>query len=288
MQLASRASLRSTPRLEATKLELAAEQSALEARRSEAELEQHEIDVQISGLLTQLASLERALQRDRDLFEQGITSEEQLEAAVSAHSTKTSEIEERRAAAARVRQRAAREIEDRRTRIAHLEGSLAASRTLRATAVSELVASQNAADERTIVAPASGTLGEIAALPKGSYVEAGATIGTILPHGVPRVVAQFDPSAIGRIMPGQSAKLHLTGFPSAQYGTVEATVERVARELSEGRLRVELRVRSEVHGPIPLGHGLPGRVEIRVESARPLSLLLRAAGGLVPQQRSEV
>ena len=68
------------------------------------------------------------------------------------------------------------------------------------------------------------------------------------------------------------------GFPWAQFGRLYATVSKVALEPGSGLIRVELTPKSEVHSLIPLQHGLPGKVEVEVERATPIELVLRLAG----------
>lgn len=165
-------------------------------------------------------------------------------------------------------------IEERRRLLADLSGqhvtSAAAAERLR-----EEVA------RRLVTAPVDGRVGEIVPLAAGSYVEAGARLGVLVPHGTLRVVAEFPPaSAIGRIRPGQAAWVRLAGFPAAQYGTLPATVAEVGNEARGGAVRVELAVRHDgaAHPALPLVHGLPGTVEIEVERLAPATLVLRAVG----------
>jgi membrane fusion protein (multidrug efflux system) len=130
---------------------------------------------------------------------------------------------------------------------------------------------------REVVAPADGTIGEVADLPLGSVVTAGQRLGVIVSDQRLKIVAQFDPSkAVGRVRGGQEARLRLTGFPWTQYGTVTATVTRVGEEVQNGYVRVELTPGEERR--IALQHGQPGAVEIIVERAAPASILLRLAG----------
>src|SRR5579864_9610177 len=101
------------------------------------------------------------------------------------------------------------------------------------------------------------------------------------------VIAQFPPpAAFGRIRPGQPARLRLEGFPWAQYGTVTATVSRVAGEVRDGRVRVELLVNPQSASRIPLQHGMPGSVEVQVENVSPAALALRAAGQMIGEPTS--
>lgn len=132
---------------------------------------------------------------------------------------------------------------------------------------------------RSIPAPVRGRIGEVAPLSVGAWVREGEKLGAVIPPGRLRAVADFAPAAaLGRVAPGQPAHLRLDGFPWAQYGTVSATVARVAAEARDGRVRVELDVTPDPGSRLPLQHGLPGSVEIEVERTTPARLVLRAAG----------
>jgi len=110
-------------------------------------------------------------------------------------------------------------------------------------------------------------------------VRQGDTLGVVLPAGTLRVVASFLPAiALGRVQPGQPARLRLDGFPWAQYGSLTGTVTRVATEARDGVVRVELRLEHTMQTAIPLQHGLPGMVEIEVERVSPATLVLRGVG----------
>jgi len=131
-------------------------------------------------------------------------------------------------------------------------------------------------NKRRIEAPISGKVGEIADLRVGAVVTAGAKLGTIIPEGGIRAVAYFRPqSALGRIQPGQPARIVLEGFPWSQYGSLTAKVASVASETNDGRVRVELDIRPDQLSSIPFQHGLPGTVEVEVKRASPLMLALR-------------
>jgi multidrug resistance efflux pump len=133
-------------------------------------------------------------------------------------------------------------------------------------------------ERRRVRAPVSGRLGEAAVLRPGGVVREGDRLAAIVPVSKLALIAQFAPSsALGRIRPGQAARLRLDGFPWAQYGAVTATVSRVAGEVRDGSVRVELAV-DRSSPSIPLQHGLPGTVEVEVERATPASLILRNAG----------
>ena len=100
--------------------------------------------------------------------------------------------------------------------------------------------------------------------------------------GMLKIMTDFlPPAALGRIQPGQPARLRLEGFPWTQYGAVAATVASVASEVRDGQVRVELAVHSDAASPIPLQHGLPGTIEVEVDHVSPAALILRTAGLLL-------
>ena len=140
-------------------------------------------------------------------------------------------------------------------------------------------------NQRLIRAPASGQLGETADLRTGQVVREGDKLGAVIPDGRLRFVAEFPPSgALGRIRPGQPARLRLHGFPWTEYGKVAGEVTNVAREPRSGQVRVELRVRPGSAPLIPLQHGLPGQLEVEVERISPAMLVLRSVGKLLMQR----
>ncbi len=130
-----------------------------------------------------------------------------------------------------------------------------------------------------IRAPVSGIVGEMRALGAGAYVAPGQKLATIIPQGDLLIIADFDPTtALGRIRPGQTARFRLEGFPWVQFGTIEATAVRVAGEIRDQSLRAEFRIKRDATRGLVLRHGLPGRIEVRVETVSPAKLLLRSAG----------
>lgn len=157
-----------------------------------------------------------------------------------------------------------------------LEGEMAGSRATIARLEQEI-------ERHRVRAPMDGSLGEVLATSPGAYVAEGQTLATLVPSGELIIVAEFDPAtALGRLQPGQIARLQLDGFPWAQYGGVSARVLRVAGEIREHLLRVELQplaptVASAAPAPV-LQHGLTGLVEVGIEQVSPAVLLLRTAG----------
>lgn len=164
------------------------------------------------------------------------------------------------------------QLEELRRQFAALEGD-------RATAQAGIERLRLEIDRRRIRAPVSGKVGDVMPLRTGAYAAEGQVLATIIPRGELIIVAQFEPAAVlGHIRPGQAGRMRLDGFPWTQYGTVDARVSRVATEIHDNLVRVELQ---PFGGDVPhdlLQHGLPGAVEVAVDRVSPAVLVLRAAG----------
>jgi membrane fusion protein (multidrug efflux system) len=142
-------------------------------------------------------------------------------------------------------------------------------------------------DRRVIRAPVGGSLGEVAELTVGSVVREGDKLATVVPAGELRVAAHFLPgAAVGRIQPGQKARLRFNAFPWEQYGTIAAEVTSVASEPRDERVRVELALKQRAPSAIVLRHGLLAQVEVEVERVSPAALVLRVAGRQVAAHRA--
>jgi len=162
----------------------------------------------------------------------------------------------------------------RRARTAELERQRAGVARTIAAARADIARLELELERHVVRAPVSGVLGSVAALQAGAMVAAGAPIATVVPDGTLQVVADYGPSSIGRLAPGQPARLKLAGFPWTRWGTVAARVARVASEVRDGAIRVELTIEP---GPrIPLTHGMTGTVEVEVEQVSPATLVLRS------------
>ncbi len=175
---------------------------------------------------------------------------------------------------------------DVRTRGSQAQAQIAALDALLISLQSELATTQQVIAElqleienRQVRAPVDGVIGEVLASRPGAFVSAGQKLATIVPGGDLVIVAKFDPAtALGRIKAGQTAELRLDGFPWAQYGSVTARVLRVAEEMRDDGLRVELKVVRSPRSGLRLSHGMTGKVAVTVEAASPSALLLRSAG----------
>ena len=137
-------------------------------------------------------------------------------------------------------------------------------------------------DHHRVRAPVAGRLGDVAPLHTGETVAMGQKLATVIPAGELIAVAEFEPAAVlGRVRAGQSAELRLDGFPWAQYGTVAATVTRVAGEIRDNRIRVEFAPRAGWPAGVQVQHGLPGSMEVTLEQVAPAVMVLRAAGQML-------
>jgi membrane fusion protein (multidrug efflux system) len=140
--------------------------------------------------------------------------------------------------------------------------------------------------QRVIRAPVAGRVGEAGEFHVGAVVRPADRLGAIVPTGEPRGVALFPAAAVGRIRPGQMARLRLDGFPWVQYGTLPATVTDVGNEPASGLIRVEFKLAPDPDSAIVVEHGLPGSAEVEVEHVSPAVLVLRAAGLFVAGRRT--
>lgn len=185
---------------------------------------------------------------------------------------------ELKSASSRERFEQDRDVHDRLATIVRVEGEIAELEVELASARGTVETLTAQLEHHRVRAPVDGVVGELDSVERGSWLDRGEVVGMIVPDGELEIVAKFEPSAaIGRVEVGQPATLRLAGFPWTQYGSIQARVSRVASELRQGTIRVELEIVS-VPSAIVLEHGLPGALEVEVEQASPATLLLRAAG----------
>jgi membrane fusion protein (multidrug efflux system) len=266
--------------LHAIEAEIAAEEQALADMRGATPVAQAEMRRRYQQAQAAAQLAEEELARWRTLHKSGSVAELQVVERETAARRRRIEVEELRLAIDREgRDRRAGEA-DRRARIERLRRDAAELAGLIATTTEVVRQLEHEGERYRVRAPVSGPLAEVADLQPGMIVRSGERLATIVPTGALKVTADFSPTAVGRIRPGQPAWLRLDGFPWSQYGRVMASVRRVAHEPRAGKIRVELTIPPR-HVSIPLQHGLPGIVEIEVERASPAVLVLRAAGALL-------
>jgi multidrug resistance efflux pump len=262
--------------------ELQAQEQALhdERRGAEATLAESRSREQQARAAAALAAHEARVHAQ--LRERGLLSEIELARATSAASARLADVESIEFATARLqRERQARE-QERLIQIARLRRELEQMKSAEGQALATSARLTYDVEQRRIRAPIGGTLAEISPLRAGTMVAPGERICTIVPDGMLKVVALFQPSvALGRVRPGQPARVRFDGFPWMQYGSTPARVSNVATELRDGRIRVELTfdagVLTAIPG-IPYQHGLTALVDVEIERVSPATLVLRSAG----------
>jgi multidrug resistance efflux pump len=128
-----------------------------------------------------------------------------------------------------------------------------------------------------VTASAAGLLGAVTDLRIGAPVHPGDELGAVVPSYGLKIVADFlAPAAIGRIFPGQAARLRLSHWTEGT--SLAATIARVSSPTADGHVQVELELQPNHAERIALQHGLSGTVEVEVEQVTPATLVLRASG----------
>jgi membrane fusion protein (multidrug efflux system) len=231
---------------------------------------------------TQWKQAELEAERSRRLHEERLNSDSDYQKTKAEAESKRAAAESLKIAVTRLDPELRVRESERDTRRKQMASDLAKLEADLTTSTATMKRLEWEIERRRIRATTSGRLGDCAVLRPGSWVGEGEKIGMILPGGELRVVADFQPAAaLGRVQPGQPATLRLQGFPWAQYGTIGAKVTRVASEIRDGHVRVELALDSHSPSRVPLQHGLPGAVEVEVERVSPASLVLRTAGQMM-------
>jgi multidrug resistance efflux pump len=218
-------------------------------------------------------------ERVRKMYTAGVIAELDLNRSVADAQQRRAAADSLHYAVVRLEGEQHARTNERKAHIEQLMGELNKLRGDKATAGVTIQGLEEEVGRRWIRAPIDGRLGEVAPLRVGTVVHEGEKLAAVILTGKLRVVANFDPPvALGRVRPGQHARLRLEGFPWAEYGSVGATVTNVASEIRDGTIRVEMALDSHSDSRIPLQHGLPGSVEVDIETLSPASLVLRQAG----------
>ena len=219
------------------------------------------------------------LGRARALFKQDILSAQDMERAESESVRTAANVAALRAAANRVVLDQTAHDRNRDVRLARLQGEIAGLEAQRDSLAAGIDRLAYEIERCQIRAATGGHVGEAATIRPGAVVAEGQRLASIVPQGRLRVVALYPAAeAFGRIRIGAAATLRLDGFPWAEFGTVTATVDAVAQEVRDGKVRIELGLTGtrDFHGR--LQHGMPGTLEIITERISPLELVLRTAG----------
>jgi len=236
---------------------------------AKAQLRQAQAEAELAG---------QEAKRAHELRSQGLISEADFERATTAAESERASAEALQQSELRLAPELTVRNTDRLARqrqiltdIAKLQGTMADARTTIERRRYEI-------EKRKVRAPVSGKLTECAVLHPGAHIAEGQRLGIILPAGKVDIVADFSPAAaFGIVHTGQPATIRLQGFPWARFGVLNATVARVAGDIRDGKVRVELALKSD-RAAVPLQHGLPATVEVEVERVTPAAMLLRSAG----------
>jgi multidrug resistance efflux pump len=267
------------PQLSRLRRQIEAEQGARGEDGQSARLSAREAQNRVSEAEMSARLAEQDLERARRLAAQHMVSVHDLDKAESEAGRLRAAVSALEVAASRVPQDHAARDREREVRIARLQGEIATLDAQRATLHAETSRLTYEIERRRIRAPVDGRIGEAANLRVGAVATEGEQLGSVVPSGHLLVVAQYSPSsAFGRIRAGEPAVLRLEGFPWTEFGTVTATVERVAQEVRDGKVRVELALSDKSSFRGTLQHGMPGTLEVTVERVSPLGLTLRTAG----------
>jgi len=256
-----------------------AEQSAREKEQVSAQISANEAEDRMRAAEQPARFAEQELARMRQLREQKLVSIRDVDKAESDARRLREEFTAVKLMASRVPAEQAAKNRERDVRVARLRGELATLEAQRGTLQAQANRLSYEIERRRIRAPIDGNIGEALYLRPGAVVSEGDSLGSIVPAGHLRVVALYPArAAFGRLHAGQHAVLRLDGFPWAEFGTVSATVARVAQEARDGKVRVELTIAARSGFSGTLEHGMPGNLEVAVEHVSPLQLLLRTAG----------
>jgi multidrug resistance efflux pump len=277
------------PQIRSREEEIASEEQALlqDQQAAKDALEEARAHDREAESAAQFAEAEA--ERVRKMYKAGVVPELDLNRSVADAQQRRAAADSLRYAVVRLEGEQRTKANERKAHIEQLTSELNKLRGERATAAVTIQRLEEEVGRRWICARIVGKLGEVAPLRVGAVVREGEQLAAVIPSGNLRVVAHFDPpAALGRVRPGQHARLRLEGFPWAQYGSVSATITNVASEIRDGSNRVEMALDPRTDSRIPLQHGLPGTVEVEIETVSPANLVLRMAGSLLASPKSNL
>jgi multidrug resistance efflux pump len=269
--------------------EIAAQEKASRAEQEAAAVALDEARARHLEAETSARFAESEAMRLQNMFAAGLISEVEFRKGRTEALSKRAASDSLRFAVTRQQNEQHTKASEREARIQQLRSELNQLRGQKATAEAAVARLENEVELRRIRAPVDGILGEVASLKIGAVLHEGEIVGMVVPQGKLRIVASFlPPAALGRIHPGQRARLLLAGFPWTQFGSIPATVTNIASEIRDDHVRVEFDVPSHPTARIPLQHGLPGSIEVEVEQISPANLVLRMAGRFLAEPRTTI
>jgi membrane fusion protein (multidrug efflux system) len=269
-----------TPEIQRLNAEIAAEEVARGREREAARLHVDEASSRTREAQAESAYADAELGRIQRLHAQGLVSDRDLEKTKADAAQRAAAVAALQSAERQVRQDQSTRDGERDVRIAGLRTRIAALEAARATAGAGLGRLGYELQRHQVRANVDGTIAESAMLRPGAVLHQGDALASVVPASGRLIVAAQFPAdrAIGRLRPGQPAAFRVDAFPWAEFGSVAATVSRVAQEVRDGNVRVELTVDPESTFRGTIAHGMPGSLDVIVEHATPLALVLRAAG----------
>ena len=272
------------PQISSLEDQIAAEQKAWEQEKRAALVALDEARAHFREAEAAARFAESEADRLKQMYSQGLTAKMEWDRALANAQQRRAAADSQGFASGKLERQQLTEQEDRRARLQGLTSEVNHLRGLERTTAAGIKRLEDEVDRRLIRAPVSGRLGEVARVRVGSVVREGEKLAAVVPAGNLFIVANFrPPDAVGRIRPGQYAQLRLEGFPWTQFGSVPATVTRVASEVRDSKIRVELAVNPNSAPRIHLQHGLPVTVEVQVERISPAALVLRIVGRQLSQ-----
>jgi membrane fusion protein (multidrug efflux system) len=274
-------------RIEAIVREIADEERSRDERQRSDRAATEETRARFEQAKAAVGLAEQEAQRQATLHAAGLLATAELQRAQAEAKQRSWAAEALRLGLRRQEAERRGEASGHQARVERLRGEQSRLEAEAAACAESIERLRHEVDRRAIRAPVGGWLGEVADLTVGSVVREGDKLGTVVPAGELRVAAHFLPgAAVGRIQPGQPARLRLKAFPWEQYGTIPAEVTSVASEPREQRVRVELALKQRTPSAIVLQHGLLAQVEVEVERVSPAALVLRIAGRQLAAHRA--
>jgi multidrug resistance efflux pump len=269
------------PQIQSLRDEVAAEQQARGAEQHATVTARDQVQAQIRESEATAKFAEDDSKRLSEMNAEGLLSERDLRRSKAEAQSRRAAVESLQVLPTRLNLEQQTRDSEREVRVRRIQEQITRLEGERETTAATIERLRYEVEQRRMRASINGRLGEVEVLRIGGVVKEGDKLAVVVPSGAIKVIADFLPSAaLGRIRPGQPARMRLQGFPWAQYGTISATVSSVGSEVRDGRVRVELLVNNS-GSRIPIQHGLPGSVEVQVENTSPANLTLRAAGSLV-------
>jgi multidrug resistance efflux pump len=267
--------------IQALEAEIAAREEALASTNTLGRASLSEAQAARSESNAEASFATRERERTDLMRRAGVVAEAEADRANSTMVQKQAAVSARDHRLAMLSSETRRDLADRRAQNENLRRSLAELTAQRDSVGVQVKRLEVEQARHTVRAPIDGLLGQVRAPQVGSVVAIGQTVAVVTPETALELVADFAPAtAIGRVRPGQRARMRVAGFPWTQYGMLEATVIAVSSEVSDGRIRVKLALDEQAASAIPRSHGLIGDVEIRLEEVSPATVLARAAGQL--------